>query len=262
MDMTDSAICRALSASLGALYFCEPHGDYVRLRTPYLYPDGDGIDVFVRADAAEGMVCDLGETVRWLRMQSVSEHRTKKQKAIVQDVCLTHGVEFFHGMLMVRYQGEDGIAGAVTRLSQACLRVSDLWYSFRSRTVESFGDEVAEFLTENQIAYHRNETLVGRSTRLWRPDFHTRSARRSSLVYLLSTGSRAVAKQKANNVLAAWFDLQQLKSGLEALQFVSLVDDTVDVWSSDDLSLVESNGLSTVAHWSDPDNLLAALRAE
>jgi hypothetical protein len=45
----------------------------------------------------------------------------------------------------------------------------------------------------------------------------------------------------------------------QSIQFVSLVDDTADVWSSEDLKLVES--LSEVARWSRPDEFEALLRA-
>ena len=78
------------------------------------------------------------------------------------------------------------------------------------------------------------------------------------LVQVLSTGSRATAHRVSEHVLAAWHDLNHLAAGPEALTFVSLFDDAADVWADEDFRLVEP--LSTVAHWSRPDEFAAVLR--
>ena len=69
--------------------------------------------------------------------------------------------------------------------------------------------------------------------------------------------SWAAARSVANRVVAAWYDLNHLAVGPEALHFVSLFDDTVDVWEEGDFRLVEE--LSTVARWSRPDEFASVL---
>jgi hypothetical protein len=61
----------------------------------------------------------------------------------------------------------------------------------------------------------------------------------------------------SEHVLATWYDLNHLAAGPEALRFVSLFDDTADVWGAEDFSLVEQ--LSTIARWSRPDEFAALL---
>jgi hypothetical protein len=56
-----------------------------------------------------------------------------------------------------------------------------------------------------------------------------------------------------------WYDLNHLAAGPEALQFVSLFDDTMDVWSPEDFRLLED--LSTIARWSQPETLIETLTA-
>lgn len=257
--MSQTNICQAFSHGLPALFDCQPHGEYQRIRTPYLYPDGDHIDVFCKPQGELTLVTDLGETTRWLRMQTVSPRRSPKQKALIEDVCLTHGVEFYKGMLLARCRQEEALPAVVFRVAQAALRVSDLWFTFRTRSVESASDEVADFLTERDVPFERGEKLAGRSGRVWTPDFHVRSVQRSSLVYVLSTGSRSAARNVVNHVHTAFFDLNQLAVGPEALRFVSLFDDTADVWSDEDFQLAEQ--LSTVARWSRPDEFADMLQA-
>lgn len=233
-----------------SFFMCEERGEYVRIRTPYLYPDGDVIDLFCKQEGDVIVVSDLGETSRWLRMQSASPKRTLKQWAFIGDICLNHGVEFFRGMLMACCRPGDDLSNVVTRVAQAALRMSDLWFLQRTQAVESVTDEVAEFLAEREFRFDRHVPHPGRSGRIWKVDFHERAGQRSSLVYVLSTGSRSAASRMVNTVHTAFYDLLHLSTGPESFQFVSLFDDTIDVWNEHDFRLAEQ--VSTLAFWSQP----------
>lgn len=254
-----SSLCDQLAGDLGSLFHCAATDRHVRIRTPFLYPDGDLIDLFWRPDGDGGRLTDYGETLRWLRMQSLSDRRTSKQSRLIDDVCLNHGVERYKGQLQVRVPPGDGPAEAVLRLAQAALAVSDLWMTFRTRTVTSVADEVATFLLEEGIDFDTNEKHVGRSGHAYSIDFHVRTPARSSLVNLLSTGSRSAAKQVRERVVATWYDLNHLVAGREPVRFVSLFDDTLDVWTDEDVRLLGE--LSEVALWSRPDKVSELLKA-
>lgn len=256
--MSDSRTRQDLQQGLGALFTCSEQGEYQRIRTPYLYPDGDNIDVFCKVEGDVVRVSDLAETTGWLRMQSVSPRRSPKQRWLIEDACVTHGVEFYRGMLQARCQTGDELAQVVTRVAQAAVRISDLWFTFRTQAVQPITDDVADFLTEREFGFDRAEKLAGRSGRGWTIDFHVRTERRSSLVQVLSTGNRAAGNRLCEHVLAAWYDLNHLVAGPEALTFISLFDDTADVWRDENYKLVEP--LSTVARWSRPDQFAADLR--
>jgi hypothetical protein len=252
--------CETLKRSVGELFACEDVNGQVRIRTPYLYPDGDYIDLFVKLVGNSLSVSDLGETTRWLRMQTVSPRRSPKQRQMIEDICVTHGVEFYRGMLTLRASADNSdLASAVMRLGQAALRVSDLWFTFRTRSFETVTDEVADFLAERQIPFDRGERLVGRSGRSYLIDFHTRTPQRSNLVAVLGTGSRSAAARVVEHVVATWYDLNHLKLGQQPLEFVSLFDDTLDIWRLEEFRLVEE--FSTVARWSAQDELVALLEA-
>ena len=255
--MDTSRMCRDLQREMGALFTCSQQGDYQRIRTPYLYPDGDNIDLFCKDEGDVVTVSDLAETTGWLRMQSAALRRSPKQARLIEDACVTHGVEFYRGMLQAQCRPGEELAQVVTRVGQAALQVSDLWFTFRTQAVESITDEVADFLTEREFGFERAEKRAGRSGRGWTVDFHVRTRLRSSLVQVLSTGNRAAARQVSVHVLAVWHDLNHLAAGPEALAFVSLFDDTADVWADEDFRLVES--LSTVSRWSRPDEFAAVL---
>ena len=100
--------CEEITQRMGELFWCSPVNGYTRIRTPYLYPDGDIIDLFLKQAGDSSTVTDLGETLRWLRMQSIAQRRSPRQNQLIEDVCMNHGVEFFRGMLMVRVKPSAG----------------------------------------------------------------------------------------------------------------------------------------------------------
>ena len=256
--MNSNDICRAIQDEIGELFTCSQQGDYYQVRTPYLYPDGDNIDLYCEFSDDIVTVTDLAETTGWLRMQSLATRRSPNQNRLILDACMTHGVELHLGMLQARCRPGDGLAGVFTRVAQAALRVSDLWFTFRYRTGESVADEVAEYLAENRLENERAKGIIGRSLRVWNVDFHVRTVGRSSLVYVLNTGSRAAANRITDHVVAAWYDLNHHSVGPEPLQFVSLFDDTADVWDDEDFRRLED--LSKVARWSRPEDFIGILR--
>jgi hypothetical protein len=83
---------------------------------------------------------------------TVSQRRTKRQLALIQDVCDSHGVKFSEGNVSVEVLDPRCVADAVMRLAQATIRISDLSFTFRTRLFESFIDEVADFLEEKRIS--------------------------------------------------------------------------------------------------------------
>ena len=44
-DLAATAACQAIRNGLGPMFECMDKGEYIRVRTPYLYPDGDFIDL-------------------------------------------------------------------------------------------------------------------------------------------------------------------------------------------------------------------------
>lgn len=176
----------------------------------------------------------------------------------MEDVCLTQGVELFKGQLMLRCDDPGSLTQCVFRLGQAVVRVADLWFTTRTRSVESMTDEVADLLQEHQIAHERGVKLAGRSGREWTVDFQTRTPDQSALVFVLTSGSRGAARRITEHVVAGWHDLNLLRAGQDARRFISLFDDTSDVWSESDFKLVES--VSDVCRWSRSDEFEQMLR--
>ena len=260
--MTPELLCDTLRLSLPALYECSPAPqEGVRVRTPMMYPDGDLVDVFVLERGDERVVTDHGDALGWLSGRSTSRALTAAQDAMAQDVCRTQGVELHRGRLMRRCESEAAVADAVQRVALAAVRVADIWFTFRAHTQATIGDEVNEWLTakERQFDVTPRARSRGRSSREWIVDYEIRSEARTSLVFLLSTDTRGAVPRITEHVFTGCADLSHLKVEQPNLAFVSLFNDTVDVWREEDFRLIE--GVSEIARWSHPDQFEQILKA-
>lgn len=146
-----TAPCQVIAETIGQLYTCSEVNGFVRIRTPYLYPDGDVIDLFLKPETQT--LSDLGETLRWLDMQTFRQSLSKKQDWFLQDSLVTYGLELFDGMLLVRVR--DDLAEAITRLAQGTIAVANLWLLNRTRLAGTLNDEIAKLLDDHQIRYQR-----------------------------------------------------------------------------------------------------------
>lgn len=245
--------CLEISANLSDLFTCSDVNGFVRIRTPFLYPDGDVIDIYLQEKDGQRTLTDLGDTLGWLRGQTIAGKKTDKQESLLQDICLNHGIEKFRGMFLLRVDEQKSFSTEVIRLSQALVRVSDLWFTFKTRAYESIVEEVADFLSDLKIPFDQNVKHTGRSGRTRNIDFQTRNSFRSFFIEVLSTGSKAAANGKVDSIVSTWHDLSHMRAGQRSIEFISLFDDTLDIWSSSNFQ--QLNDLSEVTYWSQPEEL-------
>lgn len=229
-----------------------------RVGTSFKYPDGSFIDVFVDHESglpgiAEVKVTDLGETFAWLLNVAIRPWRTARRRRLVQDALHTLGVIHKEGELFIRISRHDELQGAVIRLLQAQIRVSDLLFTQRLGRPTEFQEVFNEFLEEREVIYQEQVTIVTPR----RPvivDYVIHGHRIESLVQLFSTRNPHSAHNTANEVFARWYDLQGVR---EEAQRVTVLDDAVSVFREPDLERISD--LSHVLPWSDQPTVVDLL---
>jgi len=244
-------ICQQISAGLGSFLQCAEVNGFTRIRTPFFYPDGTVIDLFVREQEGSLIVSDLGETNRWLEMHALSEKRTAKQLLLIEGVRSSLGVDIFGGAIEAR-ANPDELAAAFSRVAQAAVRIGDISFTFRTRSAGTVTDDVEEYLVGRQIGHERNAIRFGESGKQWRLDFETTTDRRKSLIQVMSTANRGAVSRLTDHAVSAWVDLGPMLRSSHS--FISIFDDTFDVWKQEDYKQLES--VSVVALWSQPDSLM------
>ena len=248
-----------VAASVPGLFSCSqaPRGR-VRVETPMLYPDGGIVDVFVVERGGVWSVTDFGEASGWLEMKADAEKLSPRQVQMIEDICRTLGVTSRDGYLELRLKAPDEVGEAVVRVAQAVVQVADVSFSFRTTRPERMNEEVGEWLTSREIRHEREVRLSGRSGQKWTIDYRISANRATSLVSLLTTGSKNAARRQTEHVVAGWVDLRHLRDSESRVEMISLFDDTRDVWKEEHIRLAEQ--MSQVAFWSQPEQFENMIR--
>lgn len=121
--------------SWNELFTWQEIDDYYRIRTPFLYPDGDYIDLFCKTEGNAVLITDLAETIGWLEIQRSSMCDTPMEDKFILDICNSYGVEFCQGELQAWCSLGDNLAEVLVRVAQAALQISGLWFSIRAGRV-------------------------------------------------------------------------------------------------------------------------------
>ena len=259
--MKPDLLCESMRRTLPSLFECLPmRSQAVRVHTPLMYPDGGVVDVFVLKRKGELIVTDHGDAIGWLGMQSASGKLTIHQRSLIDDVCRVQGVKLDGGRLVARCDSLETVADAIHRVALAVVRICDISFTFRTRGSTSVADTVDRWLRERQFDVRRRVKHRGQSNRNWTVDYRVGVDQRTSLVFLLSTTTTGATQRIAERVTSACVDLQHLQIDRNDLTFVSLFDDTRDIWKEEDLALVGRH--SAVARWSHPEQFERVLRSQ
>lgn len=256
--------CQELAKNIGTLFTCSEFKDFIKITTPFIYPDGDVIDIFYRKIDQGFILTDLGETIRWLESQSVNGMRNEKQKELIETIRLTHNLEVKRDMFITRVDSSaDSIklATSVLELGQALVRLSDLWILQSGRKTRTIIDSVEDFIKNINISYEREQLYTGGTDRNWKPHFYTTVKGNNVLTHVLSADKKSSAKSILCMVNTQWQDLAKYKAESN-YKFISLIVDTDEgakVWTEGDKKLLKER--SEVKKWSNKNDFKQALLA-
>jgi hypothetical protein len=245
----------------------------LRIATPFQYPNGSFIDVFlqeVKALPAENqnffcghMLSDCGQTATYLLDLHIKPWTTKRKKLILQDICAATGVQDNSGELQILIETDrlDTIAPAMVMLAQACIRITDLSHMQRFPVVPTFRDEVEEFIDQASVGYEADQpvkTIYGKDIYV---DFVVRGRQKSFFVKTISTNIPDVAHRQLVEVFAKWHDLQNHRDK-DKQQFVTVVEDKpLSRYQPSDLKRLEDVSDAVVYFPSEQDRFRETLAA-
>lgn len=260
MTHLDCSAVERLVSGISLVQSCDSIQGGVRMLTPFQYPNGAHIDLFLRAREPlldEVVLTDLGQTTSYLLDMQVKPWATNKRRQIIEDICRALDVRWNSGQIEIPFNMADlsqpdssgSISGSMMRLAQACIRVSDLAFSARLWSTGSFKDEVEEFFESTQVRYEADVTELGRNGEQVKFDFRVFGETTVSLILSLSAASTVSAHNASNEVLSRWVNLGRKKTNqpqaLQATQQrITILDESHDVFRDGDLRLLGT--LSTV----------------
>ncbi len=135
--MKPASLHESLQGTLGESFECSlTQLGAVQVRTPFLYPDGDLIDVFVEPRDSCFLVTDYGETWGQIQMQSFSDDLSQDQMRMGKKICKRRGIELERGHLVLMVGDSARIGEAVLVLGQAATELSRAWLELAPLTRE------------------------------------------------------------------------------------------------------------------------------
>lgn len=243
MTATCEQIQKALSG-FSLVKACEGiRNGMLRLATPFQYPNGDGIDVFLSQKPElfdKWLLTDLGQTTAWLLDLNLKIWTTEKRKQIVADICKSLDVTQEGGQFQLVLSDMNQLPDAMVRLSQACLRVADLAFTQRLRVASEFNEDFEEFLDLADASYEPDFSIQGQFGKIVKVNFKVKGRRSQTLVQTLSTPSRVASHTMSNEAFVRWHDLQPHRSHF---QFLTIYDTTNDSFRDDDLARLNNVSL-------------------
>jgi hypothetical protein len=249
MNLIDCSNVQSIASSIPLVQSCDVVKDgTLRLLTPFQYPNGEHIDLFVQHRQpmfGEFALTDLGQTAGYLLDMQVKPWATNRRRQIIEDICRALEISWNGGQfeVIMNTADTDGFAKAMLRLAQACIRISDLAFSARLWAAGSFKEELEEFL-EGIVQRHYEPDVVeiGSNGNPVKFDFRVHGETSLSLVLALSAASSVGAHNASNEAFARWFDLGTRRKPNQ--QRFTVFDESHDVFRDADVARV--GRLSTV----------------
>lgn len=256
---TYTEIMEYINRSASSLFECEMENDILKISTPFCYPDGDEIELFIQMDEKTIFLSDLSETYRYLNSYAMNIANSNKRTKIIKSVVDTYNIRFSNGVFFALIKNKLNILEAVINLSQAIIRVSDLIYTLRESFVGVFREEVMDLLDNKGINYEvnypvRSEGLSSNYTF----DFAIESDKGIRLMNLLSS-TKEGRKPIIDSHVKTWLDIDtNMPETFPRQSRITLLDDYSYVWKFRDFQLLTR--FSDVYKWTEREKLISKLQ--
>lgn len=256
MKMTVMEIKEFIKQSFTNIFELSENNGFLVLTTPFFYPDGDEIDLYIQFKDDHLLLSDMGETLRYLDTYLFDVFSTKKRKDIVNDIVKANNIRLSKGILYAVIKNPQNILNATLNICQAITRISDLLYTARGQSFAAFEEEVKSFLDDKELNYeedYRVETSISTYTF----EFAIETEKGIKLLKLVNA-----PKKKTNppidRIVRIWFDIStELNEVYPKSSRITLLNDISYNWIPSHYAVIEK--LSYVNKWTQKDRLLRAI---
>jgi hypothetical protein len=182
----------------------------LRMSTPFSYPNGDQIDVFLETsnDLFQAMtVSDYGQTSLYLKSARVEIDSPAKKHEIANLILSQLNVRWKNGDLYVDLSTTDELSDAIFRLSQACLRIADFACHHRLKADNPFRYEIERFFASSGLRYLPDQKARGRYKNDVPVDFEAFGRENNSYVCVLPSLTSQNVHTTSNEIFRKWYDI-------------------------------------------------------
>jgi hypothetical protein len=203
MTLKCESIVPAYLAALESGFECASSDDGWFLATPFVRPDGEGIEIELRIMPNGSIsVTDMGDTLGYLYVNGLTLSKALVTSA--RQIAKTYGISLQRNQLGVQVE-PDSIGLAVNDMIQATLSVSDLIQKRRPTPNVRFDDEVESLILHSGVTYDVGFVVTGNREQ-HTIKFHVNSGR-NLLIQPLSAPNEAIARGQAERWAYRFSDL-------------------------------------------------------
>lgn len=251
--MTCEEIVGNYISQLQGEFACLPTPDNrIRLITPYLYPDHDRIELFIRFHEDDVIVSDLGETLRYLDTTGMQIIGFPKRQFKANRIADGLGVQMERGVILKR--GKIAAIGEmVFDVITACKAVGDLVYSGNAYEPAVFEEEVIDFLATEKIQCEPHVPVKGQSNTDYKVSIRVFMAQREILIATVSPKTPAGLTSRVDRIFRMWNDVNGNR------EKITLFNDDVALVRPEDVYVLE-HANSYVHRWTARELFVAALK--
>ena len=226
---------------------CSPSREGLFLSTPFVRPDGEGIEIEMQA-LPNGLVSitDMGDTFGYLYVNGLT--LSQKVVADTRQIAKPHGVSLQRAQLLTQVPPES-IGAGVQDLIQTILAVTDLIQKRRPTSNVRFDDEVESFIIHKGVQYDVGFRVAG-SRENHTVKFHVNSDK-NLLIQPVSAAQEVPARNWAERLFYRFADILERESRWRPVVVLDDRGTRSEVWSAHARTPI----LEYLVMWSEKDEL-------
>jgi hypothetical protein len=257
--MTCKELLKAYLDNLKEGFDCLQEGDRLSVVAPFLYPDNDNIEVFIKDKGDRVVVHDFGETIRGLDSIGMDIEASDNLTYQVTKIRKNYEVELDRGVLQ-KTGPREAVGSMVFDLIAVCQYVSSLGFGGKSYIPLTFSKQVEKLFDSNKITYvtnyHQKAQVSGKDYRI---DFKVTADQSASYIQVQEARNEASIGRWVSETYRMWSELRnELKSPHVVSRQMTLLNDTDSVVKDEDVKSLRT--VSEVHIWSERDRFLSAVR--
>lgn len=238
-------------------FSCRTEGPYFVIETPYLYSDGDAIDLYLESAADLAKISDLGETTRHLEHHNFN-WKTKRAHSLFSHIVASTNVSSSQGVLYIKIFQGDAIGERISDLLQAIQQTDNLLFTIQTHFQHDFSDDVESYLREQHFEPELNYMIQGMSGYHWSIPFFI-NHNSNICIKPLSAVSMGSARNQTNAIYAEYDDIHRRYP--QYVRTVILENNEPTVWTQDHLVLLRQVVDTDIGLWSSRDNFFEKINA-
>jgi len=224
---------------------CTSEDNYIIVNTPFMYSDGDHIQLFIQQYENLYVISDLGETAR--KMASFNFNwNTAQIKNLYSHLLKTYDVEGDNHILQIKISTFEGMGYKIFNLLEAIQKKEQLLILRKTIKQRNFQEMVQEYLIGEGFQPEEEHKVTGASGIEYTIDLFI-NHKSNILLKTLSTQSDTGDNDQISRIYSTYSDIH---FNHPYFQRTIILDDIETNWTQNQINLIKQVSDAEIGKWS------------